>query len=134
MSFYRTFIAAVAAIAISTQVFDAETNNDAANNPANSTTQSLADNSASTDTSATTTPSDQQTMSSAEQTKININKATAKDLMKIKGLNAAKARSIVAYRKKHGDFKSIDDLSNVKGFKKMKTDNLKEIQDQLSID
>lgn len=54
--------------------------------------------------------------------------------MKVKGINASKARAIVAYRKKHGDFKSTDDLAKVKGFTKMKPDQLKAIQDQLSVE
>lgn len=109
MSFYRTLLAALAAVVIASPVF--------------------AEDSSTTSTTTTTT-----TESTATQTKININTATAKDLMKIKGLNAAKARAIVAYRKKNGDFKTLDDLSNVKGFKKVNTTTLKTIQEQLSVE
>lgn len=73
------------------------------------------------------------TSAAADQTKVNINKATVKQLMKIKGLTAAKAKAIVAFRKKHGEFKTLDELSNVKGFKKMNEETMKGIQDQLTI-
>src|SRR3990167_9064845 len=74
--------------------------------------------------------SDQTAMESA---KVNVNKATVKELMKVKGMSAAKARAMVAYRKKHGDFKSLDDMKNVKGFKKMTDEQMKEMQDQLTV-
>lgn len=84
----------------------------------------------------TASPSDSQngqmmTTDAAQGQKINVNKASAKELMKVKGINAAKARAIVAYRKKNGDFKSIEDLSNVKGFKKA---NMKQIEEQLTVE
>jgi competence protein ComEA len=126
MSFYRTILAAVAAAAIASPVFADDTTMGPAttDNSAPVATQSADQAPATTDATTTAT---------AEQTKVDLNKATAKELMKVKGLNAAKARAIVAYRKKHGDFKSTDDLSNVKGFKRIKPELLKEIQDQLSV-
>ena len=47
--------------------------------------------------------------------KIDINSATAEDLMKIKGIGKTIAARIVEYRYNHGSFSSIDDLKNVKG-------------------
>lgn len=64
-------------------------------------------------------------------TKININIASVKDLMKVKGISPTKARAIVSYRKKNGKYKTVDDLKLVKGFKKMKEDKLKDIQEQI---
>lgn len=133
MSFYRTLLASVAALVIASPVFADDT-----------TQQSPSDGStpaAQTDTSGSsmqqqTTSSDQQGAATTES-KVNLNKATAKELMKVKGINAAKARAIVAYRKKHekdGGFKSVDDLANVKGFKKVNADTMKEIEDQLTVD
>ncbi len=72
--------------------------------------------------------------SDAADVKVNLNKATAKELMKVKGLNAPKARAIVAYRKKHGDFKSMDELMKVKGFKKVNQEKMEEISNQLTLD
>lgn len=47
---------------------------------------------------------------------ININKVDAKTLSEsVKGIGIKKANAIVKYRTKHGPFKSIDDLKNVKG-------------------
>lgn len=125
MSIYRTILAAVAAIALATPVFAAD---DAAN------TMQPATGAAATQASNDSATSTDQQIASTEQSKVNVNKATAKELMKIKGLNASKARAIVAYRKKHGDFKALEDLTGVKGFKKMKPDTIKEIQDQLTIE
>ena len=125
MSFYRSILAAVAAVAIATPVFaDDTTAASAGNAPANTTV-------AQADATATQTTGD-QAGATATDTKININKASAKELAKVKGLSMSKAKQIVAYRSKHGDFKTTDDLSNVKGFKKVKPDTMKQIQDQLT--
>ncbi len=47
---------------------------------------------------------------------VNINTATAGELDGVKGIGPSKAQAIVDYRSKHGPFKSLDDLKNVKGF------------------
>lgn len=47
---------------------------------------------------------------------ININTADAATLSKVmQGIGKARAEAIVAYRKKNGPFKSIDDLAKVSG-------------------
>jgi len=46
---------------------------------------------------------------------VNINKATQKELIKLKGIGIVTADAIIEYRKNHGDFKSVDDLVKVKG-------------------
>ena len=127
MSFYRTLLAAVAAVVIATPVFAEESTTEP---------QTLADNTPAAQTTDTSGAMQQSStdQSAMTETKVNVNKATAKELMKVKGLNASKARAIVAYRKKHGDFKTVDDLSKVKGFKKMKPEMMKEITDQLSVE
>lgn len=123
MSFYRSLIAAVAAMGLATCVF-------AADEATTTTTTTQTPAAASTDANATTTTT---TTSDATSTKVDLNKASAKDLMKVKGLNAAKAKAIVAFRKKHGDFKSVEDLKEVKGFKRMDEKTMKDIQDQLTV-
>lgn len=58
---------------------------------------------------------------------VNINKASVKSLaMNIKGIGLQKAEAIVAYRKLHGSFRSVDDLVKVKGIgvKTVKTNRL----------
>ncbi len=47
---------------------------------------------------------------------VNINKADAATLQHyLNGIGAVKAKAIVAYRNKHGKFKSLDDLEKVPG-------------------
>lgn len=115
MSIYRTLLAMFAALVISSPVIAEETTE---------ATQSTPGSAMTTET----------TTMSVTQTKVNLNKATAKDLLKVKGINAAKARAIVSYRKKNGNFMSVDDLSKVKNFKKLKPAMLKKIQDQLTVE
>lgn len=133
MSFYRSMAAALAAFGLAGAVF-ADTASPSTNQQAPATIDSakviqLADATA----TPAAQPSSQAAPVTADQEKVDLNKATAKELMKVKGMNSAKARAIVSYRKKHGDFKSLDELKMVKGFKRMKSDNFKQIQDQLTI-
>lgn len=47
---------------------------------------------------------------------VNVNTATAEDIAKdLKGVGQAKAGAIVLYREKNGSFKSLKDLTKVKG-------------------
>jgi len=46
---------------------------------------------------------------------VNINTADAATLALIKGIGQAKARAIVSYREENGEFKSIDELADVRG-------------------
>ena len=66
-------------------------------------------------------------------TKVNLNQATEKDLLKIKGLSKTNVHAILNFHKKKGDFKSLDDLKKISSFSKMKATHLKAIQDQLTI-
>ena len=47
--------------------------------------------------------------------KVNLNSADVDTLMTLKGVGAKKAEAIVAWRKEHGQFKSIEQLMDVKG-------------------
>ena len=47
--------------------------------------------------------------------KVNINKASVADLMKLKNIGQKYAERIVAYREKNGPFKKPEDITNVKG-------------------
>ena len=47
---------------------------------------------------------------------VNVNTASASELAAAaKGIGPTKAQAIVKYRKKHGDFTSVDELEKVKG-------------------
>ena len=47
---------------------------------------------------------------------VNLNKAGAKEIAKVlKGIGIQKAKAIVAYREKYGEFKSVEELASVKG-------------------
>jgi competence protein ComEA len=47
---------------------------------------------------------------------VNLNTATVAELDVLKGVGPGKAKAIVEYREKNGPFKSVDDLTLVKGF------------------
>ena len=50
---------------------------------------------------------------------VNVNTADAKTLTKsLQGIGQKKAEAIIQYRTKNGDFKTLNDLTNVKGIGK----------------
>ena len=51
----------------------------------------------------------------AQAEKININKASVEELMKLKKVGQKYAERIVAYREKNGPFAKPEDIMNVKG-------------------
>jgi len=57
---------------------------------------------------------------------VNINTATQSELEVVRGLGPAKAKAIIVYRDANGNFKSLDELDNVKGFGKASIEKLKE--------
>ncbi len=62
---------------------------------------------------------------SSEFTKININTALHKDLVKIKGIGPALASRIIEYRQHNGDFQSLTDIKKVKGIGDKKLEYIK---------
>ncbi len=61
---------------------------------------------------------------------VNINTADAETISaELKGIGLSKAKAIVAYRTKHGPFRTVDDLSLVKGIGEKTVEKLRsEIQ------
>lgn len=135
MSFYRALLAAFTAVVIASPVFADDSVQNADENAAPAMMQTAENDTtgaAATDQSVTTT--DTTTTTTSTTSSINLNRASAKELMTVKGINASKARAIVAYRKKHGQFKATDDLVKVKGFSKLKPAALRAIEVQLTVD
>jgi len=64
-------------------------------------------------------------MASSAFAAVNINSATQSELEAVKGLGPAKAKAIITYREAHGNFKSVDELDNVKGFGSASIEKLK---------
>ncbi|MFD1382325.1 ComEA family DNA-binding protein [Rhodanobacter aciditrophus] len=59
---------------------------------------------------------------------LDINTATAKELeVVMSGVGSAKAEAIIAYRTENGDFKSIEELVNVKGIGSSILDSNREV-------
>ena len=57
---------------------------------------------------------------------VDINTATAAQLESVNGIGPKKAEAIIEYRKKHGNFKSVDQLENVKGLGKASIDKMRD--------
>lgn len=56
---------------------------------------------------------------------LNINTATQSELESVKGLGPEKSKAIIKYRETQGNFKSLDDLDNVKGFGKANVEKMR---------
>ena len=54
-------------------------------------------------------------LSGAAFAMVNINTATKEELVSLKGIGEKRAQEILDYRKKNGNFKSVDDLEKVPG-------------------
>ena len=61
---------------------------------------------------------------------VNINKAGAEELDKVRGIGPAMAQRIIEFRTQNGPFKSVDDLVQVRGIGGSK---LQKIKDQITV-
>ncbi len=57
--------------------------------------------------------------------KLNVNTATVEQLQDVKGIGSKTAAAIVAYRKEHGAFGSLDELTGVKGIGEKRLEKLR---------
>jgi comEA protein len=56
---------------------------------------------------------------------VNINTATAEELQLLPGIGEARAKAVIALRKQSGGFKSVDELTQVKGIGAKALDRLR---------
>lgn len=63
--------------------------------------------------------------------KVNINTADESALTSVKGIGKTRAKAIIAYRETNGAFKSVDDLTKVKGIKEKA---LAKFKDQITVE
>lgn len=61
---------------------------------------------------------------------VNINTADAQALEQVKGIGPAKAKAIVDYRRQHGPFAKVDDLTRVSGIGEK---SLVQLRDQVTV-
>lgn len=66
------------------------------------------------------------TSTSKEGAKVNINTATQNELDGLPGIGPALAQRIIDFREENGNFKSIEDIQNVKGIGDSKFDEIKD--------
>ena len=66
------------------------------------------------------------TIGLAADNKLNLNTATAAQLESLKGIGPEIAERIMDYKKDKGNFKSVEELGNVKGIGEKKLADLKE--------
>jgi competence protein ComEA len=75
-------------------------------------------------------PVDESPFGQTQETKININTASAQELEALSGIGPVKAQAIVDYRNENGFFRTIDELTNVTG---VGPKTLEGIRDQISL-
>lgn len=61
-----------------------------------------------------------------ESPKINLNKATAEELMTLPGIGESRALDIIRYREENGGFGTIEDIMQVSGIKEAVFDKIKD--------
>lgn len=69
----------------------------------------------------------QAKQSQAAMERININTASQKELLKLKGIGTSYADRIIQYREKHGPFQKPDDILKVKGIGKKTWEDNKDL-------
>jgi len=57
--------------------------------------------------------------------KVNINTAGEQELAAVRDIGPARARRVIEYRRKHGTFRTVEELTQVPGFAETLTDDLR---------
>ena len=57
--------------------------------------------------------------------RVNINTANEEELASVKDIGPGRARRVVEYRKQHGSFRTVEELTQVPGFAETLTDDLR---------
>ena len=73
---------------------------------------------------------DESPFEQPQETKININTATAEELQTLYGIGPVKAQAIIDYRNENGFFHSVDELINVPG---IGPKTLEKIRDEITV-
>jgi competence protein ComEA len=68
-----------------------------------------------------------QVAAAGEPVKIDLNKASAEELMQIKGIGKTYAQRIVEYRENNGQFTQIEDIMKVRGIGEKLFESVKDI-------
>ena len=63
----------------------------------------------------------------ADAVKVDLNKATVQELVKLKGIGKKYAERIIEYREKNGNFEKIEDLMKIKGIGQKKFESIKDL-------
>ena len=64
---------------------------------------------------------------SEEDSRVNINTASKEELMTLPGIGESKAESVIQYREEHGEFKEVEELTNIPGIKSGVYEKIKEL-------
>ena len=78
----------------------------------------------------TISPLPASALESGLQAPVNLNTASKEELASLPGLSSADVKQILDYRREHGSFSSIEELSLVPGFT---GDNLRSLEDLITV-